>query len=622
MGRPTRVFVFSPNLTGIEDAERTLRAADFVVVGQHGEWRESLDLARHSAPDLILAVLPSNCAAERAELAHRLATDLALPLAFVAGTVPEARLVLPADWRERLDQARRRSPLQVPADFQVAWYRVLFEDHPTPMWVFSPASGRISAVNHAACQIYGYARAEFLELSPAALMPTADVLSASAAQSFGEHGQPGDDFDGRHRRKDGTLFPVRVAVRKLPPGSRLEWVVIAQPMPEPDASLARLDRTQRLEGLGLLALGLAHDLNNILAPVLFVGPLLRASTSPEETARYVDSLEVSAQRGANLVRQIMALAQGATTVRLPSTLRHIVRDVIAGLTHVIAGNIRTEALLPAESWPAEIDPTGIYQVVLNLCRNACDAMPQGGLLRVELSNHLLPTGPADQPAARHRGPWLCLSVSDTGTGIPAPVLERMWEPFYSTKPAGRGTGVGLSGVRGIIDAHQGFIEVQTREGTGSCFKVYLPALPEMAAQGEPVREPMPRGASELVLLVEDDATLREMLGSVLQCSGYRVIACRDGVEAIVQYNAHAAEVALVLTDITMPQLNGAVLAQMLRKLNPALPILILTGLSDDVPVDRELADAQAAASDYAHKSIAPERLLEKVRALVESRRRG
>ena len=199
----------------------------------------------------------------------------------------------------------------------------------------------------------------------------------------------------------------------------------------------------------------------------------------------------------------------------------------------------------------------------------------------------------------------------------------MWEPFYSSKPAGRGTGLGLPGVRRIIDEHGGFIEVHTREGAGSCFQVFLPAQPDLVVTDQPVRrEPARRGAEEWVLLVEDDAPLRELLVSVLEASGYRVIPCADGVEAIVNYNAHAAQIALVLTDITMPNLNGSVLARTLRKLDSHLPILILTGLTDGPLVERELAEARAVASDYVHKSIPPESLLERVRVLVESRRRA
>jgi signal transduction histidine kinase len=239
---------------------------------------------------------------------------------------------------------------------------------------------------------------------------------------------------------------------------------VVQEVSELERIQDRTDRTQRLEGLGLLTLGLAHDLNNILAPALFVGPLLRTSTSPEELARYVDSLEISAQRGASLVRQIMALAQGGSSIRRPATIRHIVRDAITSLESVVPRNIRIEPLLPIDSWPAEINPTQIYQVTINLCRNACDAMPEGGTLRVELSNHVLPSAQVGSGLSTRSGPWLCLAVTDTGTGIQAAVLERIWEPFFSTKQAGHGTGLGLPGVRGIVDEHGGFVEVQSAGG--------------------------------------------------------------------------------------------------------------------------------------------------------------
>lgn len=611
-----RILILSRSAVGSDAMDDQLRTGGAEPLGCRSGFREALEYARLSRPDILLAVVPRAAAAEQASVACRLAAELALPVVFVDAAGPDDGLVLPADWRQRVDQALLQWQERLSTGEAVGRERGFFHDNPLPIWVFEERSGRITEVNRAACLTYGYRRDEFLQLDTASLQAPPDAVAAPAEQPAGENGQPAGVYEGFHRRKNGSVFAVRVAVRKLSAGARPERFAVVQEISELERLQERTERNQRLEGLGLLALGLAHDLNNILAPVLFVGPLLRASTSAEETARYVDSLEISVQRGATLLRQIMALAQGGTSIRRAATIRHIVRDAITSLDHVVPRTIRVESLLPTDSWPAEINPTQIYQATINLCLNACDAMPAGGILRVEISNHVFPSagGKVDRP-----GPWLCLAVSDTGTGIPAAVLERMWEPFFSTKQAGKGTGLGLPGVRGIVDEHGGFIEVQTREGEGSCFRVFLPARPDLAGSEQPPqREALARGAEELVLLVEDDASLREVLTDVLRTAGYRVVGSADGVDAIVKYNAHASEIALVLTDVNVPHLSGAVLAHTLRKLNRRLPILVLSGLSDDPPVENELAQAKEAATAYAHKSITPELLLQKIRALISA----
>jgi PAS domain S-box-containing protein len=347
-------------------------------------------------------------------------------------------------------------------------------------------------------------------------------------------------------------------------------------------------RVQRLEGLGLLAAGIAHDLNNVLAPILMASPLLRADVADPHLRHMVDTIESSAARGAGLVRQILSFAQGASGSMILLQPKHLLNDMTGLIRQTFPKSIQLESDIGTTLWPVRGNSTQLHQVLLNLCVNARDAMPEGGKLRLRAGNRVLDAAQAQAWPGARPGPYVQIDVGDTGTGIPPEVLERIWEPFFTTKGEGKGTGLGLSTVRGIVASHEGFIVLDTEAGRGTMFHVFLPAA-EAAGAGQPrtgSAQPFSaRGQGELVLVVDDEKSIREVLVAILSHYGYRVLAAGSGQEALELYRARAAEIALVVTDLSMPGMDGAKLGAALEKDNPAVRILYISGAGPGGPVE-------------------------------------
>ena len=375
-------------------------------------------------------------------------------------------------------------------------------------------------------------------------------------------------------------------------------------------------RAQRMENIGLLAAGIAHDLNNMLAPILLAAPMLREHVTDPGALGLLGTLEKSAERGANLVRQILAFAHGATGDQRLLQVKHLLRDITSVITGTFPKSIRLEDYIPSDLWPIKGNPTQIHQVLLNLCVNARDAMPNGGTLRLRAENRVLDLTAASAIEGARPGLFLVLHVEDTGTGIPPEVLARMWEPFFTTKESGRGTGLGLSTVRGIIENHDGFIEVVTAPGAGSSFRIFIPAAEGTTADGvnTPAR-PLPPGKGELILVVDDERHIRDMTMTMLTRNGYRVILAADGAEAAMVFAQRAAEIRLVITDLHMPNLDGAMLGRALRRINPAAKMLVVSGLSSALG-NRPDYTPEDFADGFLHKPFKPETLLAKVHELL------
>jgi two-component system cell cycle sensor histidine kinase/response regulator CckA len=376
-------------------------------------------------------------------------------------------------------------------------------------------------------------------------------------------------------------------------------------------------KAQRLESLGMLAAGIAHDLNNMLAPIIFSGPLLRNSLTSEKDLKIVTMLENSAERGAALVKQVVAFAQGGGSALRITQIKHLARDVIALAQNTFPKSISVVSQIPADTWPVMANPSQIHQVLLNLCVNARDAMPDGGTLTISLSNRVLTAEEATKLPDAISGNWLVIEVTDTGTGIPPEVLPRIFDAFFTTKAADKGTGLGLNTVRTIVNAHHGFIQVETKLGKGTTMRILLPACSDPEAEATPKARSLLKGNGELILLVDDDSNLRDTLEVLLLQSGYRVMPCADGVEAIVLYQTNSREIDLVITDVDMPNLNGAVLAATLRKLKPDLFIIAVSGLSSSTHI--ALADAKKHVNTFLHKPFGAMDLLRVMDELLHPR---
>jgi PAS domain S-box-containing protein len=379
---------------------------------------------------------------------------------------------------------------------------------------------------------------------------------------------------------------------------------------------AQFFRAQRLESLGMLAAGIAHDLNNVLAPVLMGAPLLRVRTTHPSDLRVLQTIENSAGRGAALVRQILSFAHGIGGEKTLIQVKHLLRDIGGLIGETFPKSITLEENAPNDLWTVLGNPTQLHQVLLNLCVNARDAMPQGGTLRLSAENRRL-DGPAAQayPEA-DPGAYLVIEVTDTGTGIAPDVLTRIWDPFFTTKGEGKGTGLGLATVRGIASSHGGFATVESEPGRGTTFRIFLPAAEQATLDGplSPAVHPFHvRGQGELVLVVDDEVSIRDLVRAFLSRFGYRVVAAANGLEAMSLYAPRVAEIALVVTDIGMPEMNGGELASALTRLNPQVKVLFMSGAGDS----GKLAETFPAAARILSKPFTGESLLAAVHEVLQ-----
>jgi PAS domain S-box-containing protein len=400
---------------------------------------------------------------------------------------------------------------------------------------------------------------------------------------------PADAYDITYRitRPDGTLrwihdrgFPVRGA-----DGTVDRLVGVAEDITARKELEKQFLRAQRMEAVGTLSGGIAHDLNNILTPMLLIAPLLREKLADARDAELLALLEQGARRGMALVRQILTFSRGLDGKRGPVQLRHLAAEIVAVARETFPREILVEEKIPARLPPVLGDATQLHQVLLNLCVNARDAMSGGG--RLTLAARPVTVGPEGfpgQPEARP-GDYAALSVRDTGVGIPPDVLGRIFEPFFTTKEAGKGTGLGLSTVLGILRGHGGFITVESELGRGTMFELFLPLDVTACSAATAVPFPPALGHQELILVVDDEEPIRHAISAVLQRHNYRVLTAADGGEALALFGLHADSIRLVVTDMMMPRMSGLALVRALRRQNASLPVLATSGLNEPAQVE-------------------------------------
>jgi PAS domain S-box-containing protein len=337
-------------------------------------------------------------------------------------------------------------------------------------------------------------------------------------------------------------------------------------------------RAQRLESIGTLASGLAHDLNNILAPILMCAPLLRLGFSAEKMEKLVATIESSAARGAHIVSQVLTFGRGVEGERQPLQMAGIIEEIVQIVRETFPKNVRIEHQTASDLFEILGDATQWHQVLLNLSVNARDAMSNGGVLRITAENLAVDAHYASMIAGLTEGPHIAIEVSDAGSGIPSKIAERIFDPFFTTKPVGKGTGLGLSTVLGIVRSHGAVINLSNRPGGGTIFRIIIPAITShgMASVPAPVAA-HPAGGSETILIVDDEENVRFAAGAVLELHGYRVLLAADGTEALAIFAQNSATIDAVLTDITMPFLDGVALVRAFQRMRPGLPIIASTG---------------------------------------------
>ncbi|MDZ4404527.1 PAS domain S-box protein [Prosthecobacter sp.] len=354
-------------------------------------------------------------------------------------------------------------------------------------------------------------------------------------------------------------------------------------------------RSQRMESIGTLAGGIAHDLNNVLTPIMMSVDLLKLRISDPACRETLGTIASSASRGAEMLNQVLSFARGVEGQKMPVQISRLMQDLARIVRDTFPKNIHLRMQELPESWTVSGDPTQIHQVLLNLCVNARDAMPAGGTLTISVDNLMIDTQYAAMNIEAREGPHILISVEDDGVGITREVLHKIFDPFFTTKGPGKGTGLGLSTSLAIVKSHGGFIRVYSEPGHGSRFNVYLPAQPVSVVELPVVEErPLPRGNHDLILLVDDEASVREITRQTLEAYNYRVLLAADGAEAVTLYSKHQNEIAAVLTDMMMPVMDGSTTIQVLMKMNPQVRIIAASGITSNGSI------AKAAGAGVKH----------------------
>ena len=446
--------------------------------------------------------------------------------------------------------------------------------------MFFHTDGEIIEANDAFLNMTGYTREELEARHLNWICMTPPEFAEHDRRAMEEIAATGtcSPYEKEFLRKDGSSVPALIGAAAFEDHPD-EGVCFAVDLTERKKLERQFLRSQRMESIGTLAGGIAHDLNNVLSPIMMSLEVLKMKSLDPGDQDLLDVLSASAERGADMVRQVLSFARGVEGRRMEVQVKHIVRDIEKIANDTFLKHIRIRTILPHGLWTVLGDPTQLHQVLLNLCVNARDAMPTGGKLTVSAGNTTLDAHYAGMNPEAKAGPYVLIQVEDSGTGIPPAVIEKIFDPFFTTKEVGKGTGLGLSTTLAIVRSHGGFIRVESEQGKGTAFKVYLPAQTEGAAEtAAKIAAELPRGNGELILVVDDEASVRHITRQTLETFGYRVLLASEGSEGVAIYAARQAEIAAVLTDMTMPVMDGLTSIQMLRKLNPDVLIIAASGL--------------------------------------------
>ncbi len=447
---------------------------------------------------------------------------------------------------------------------------------------FWNAKGEVTDANDSFLRLVNYSRedleagrvnwvartpAEYADLDRRAL----EELVASGACS---------PYEKEFIRKDGSRVPILIGAASFEDNPE-EGISFVLDLTERKKLEKHFLRAQRMESIGTLAGGIAHDLNNILSPIMMSIDVLRLTATDPDAKRLLETIEVSARRGSDIVRQVLSFARGIEGERVEVQPQYLLKDLEKIIKDTFPKNIQLQFSVTGEPHTILGDPTQVQQVLLNLCVNARDAMPDGGTLSVTMEDCMLDEQYVAKNIQAHAGRFVKITVTDSGTGVPLDLQDKIFEPFFTTKELTQGTGLGLSTVMAIVKSHKGIINLYSEPGKGTTFRVYLPAMESCSEtwRDEPDEAVVPRGNGETILVVDDEASILAVTCQTLQAFGYHVISAADGAEAVAAYAQHRDQIAVVLTDIMMPVMDGAAVIRVLRRMNPDVKIIATSGLN-------------------------------------------
>jgi len=450
--------------------------------------------------------------------------------------------------------------------------------------------GVIALVNRQTEELFGWNREQLIGQPVEILIPV-ELRSRHVAErrAFDRQASRRSMGPGRTglqaRRKDGTELPVEISLNPIETEDGTMVVAAIRDITERLRLEQQARRAQRMEAIGTLAGGIAHDLNNALAPITMALSMLRLQPQNE---RLIDTMERSALRAVGMVRQLLSFARGAEGNRAPVDTAHLVAEIEAIIRPTFPKNITITAQIHAAGTTVLGDATQLHQVLLNLCVNARDAVPHGGDLTLTVAEAEISSDALPDTTARP-GRYVVLHISDTGVGIPPDTLDRIFDPFFTTKGPDKGSGLGLSIVASIIKGHGGFVLVSSQIGRGTTFSVYLPSHADADQAPAPESPAVFDGRGETILLVDDEPVVREVGVQLLTQMGLKPLIAADGAEALSQVARFASQIRVVLTDLHMPSMDGLAFVSALRHLMPEVPVIVSSGhLGDTAPAFRDL----------------------------------
>jgi len=462
-------------------------------------------------------------------------------------------------------------------------------DVATDAIILRDLSDKILLWNQSAANLYGWTKEEALGKNANELLNYSSLPQyLEIRNTVLEHGCWQGELHKTNRSGKKVIVESRWALVRDEHNQAKSILVVDTDITQRKQLEKQFLRNQRMESIGTLASGIAHDLNNVLSPILMAVQLLKNKAPEENHHQILSIVESNVKRGANLVKQVLSFVRGTEGDRTIIQVKHLIRDIQQIIQQTFPKSIEFIAEIQPDLAPVCGDSTQLHQVLINLCVNARDAMPTGGTLSISAENILIDEDYVQIHLDAQIGAYIVLTVSDTGIGINSTLLDRIFEPFFTTKEFGKGTGLGLSTVMGIVKGHGGFITVSSYIGKGTTFKVYLPAVNTDVIETW-VDVNIPQGQGELILVVDDETAIREITASSLKNYHYQTICASDGMEAIAVYTQHQHKIQAVIIDMMMPNMDGATTIRKLQDINSQLPIIAVSGLvtSEQVPTSAE-----------------------------------
>ena len=477
--------------------------------------------------------------------------------------------------------------------------------------------GRLLFANPALVRMLGYeSEAEVLALNRSIGFYCSAAERDAARAKFLETSHV--DATVNWKRKDGKTIHVRLNGHEVthPENGDKCIEIIVEDVTERENLEKQLRQAQKFEAIGQLAGGIAHDFNNMIGAILGWADMGIDETEPgSRLHRHFQKVHQQGERAAALTRQLLAFARRQILEPRNVDLNSVVIDTLNLLEKVLGSNIEIRANLAPALSIVKADPVQIEQVVMNLCINARDAMPNGGTLNIDTNNATFDEKLCAMQPLANPGAYAALSVTDSGTGMDQDTLDRIFEPFFTTKEVGKGTGLGLATVYGIVRQHNGFVQVYSERGFGSTFRVYLPTASDIVDSTPVVETKTPvRGGSEMIIVAEDHEGLRHLAAETLSSFGYEVVVANDGEQALVEFERHRSRASLMLLDVVMPKLNGPEVYERICEIAPGFPVLFATGYSADIAM---LQEAQSRGLPILQKPYAPRDLARKIREVLD-----